>query len=86
MKKRILILTICFAALGSGLVLAQNQKPAPPATQTEIQRPREYRTEEKKEELSKKLLKRKNELREEEHEHERKHHSTEAKEKSDNPK
>ena len=83
---RIIILTVFCAVFGSSSTFAQKQKPIPTVNQTEVQHPREIRTEEKKEELSKRLLKRKNELREEEHEHDKARKNAEAHEKTNNPK
>jgi hypothetical protein len=75
------------AAFGCGIhsVEAQNRVPASSRMQTEIQRPRETRSE-KREELSRKLVQRKNELRREEHEHLSDPRNSEARERTNNPK
>jgi hypothetical protein len=86
MKKKAIILFMCFTALSWGVSFAQPQRPVSSAPQTEVQRPREIKADGKKEELSKKLLQRKNELRREERQHNKEHRNSETKEKSNNSK
>ena len=85
--KRIFLKMICCGAFLTGTLFAQGaitQKPAP--IRTEVSRPRETKSEEKKEELSKKLMQRKNELRKEEHRQGREYRNSETKEKNNSPK